>query len=270
MLAPRAPRRAPGFRPSTMCAEATWGSARMHASILGIIPPDADASADEGSRLLRRHARDEPPRRIHDARHIRQKHQVLCHERGGDGAGRGVAVYVQNCWLPAFVERLDGQGSDHWDVAGLCRLLNDIRAHLDHISDQAQLLAHDLGLKQAAVDAAESEGPAPLGLNGGHQLLVDQPGQHRGNHFESRLVRHAQTAYESGERVGALHPLADDVAPAVDHHGDGAAALQADQVIQRGVAAAKGAAANLDHHRPSRWRLARDWTQVPQVDWLRH
>ena len=75
-----------------------------------------------------------------------------------------------------------------------------------------------------------------------------QAGQHGGDYLQACGIGDTQPPYEPGYGPLALHPLGYDLAPAVDHGYPIALLLQIDQVLQGGVMAAQGAAADLYHY----------------------
>ena len=124
--------------------------------------------------------------------------------------------------------------------------------HLMYLADVAQLGVGDAAGQHAVVDAAQPDAPATQLLQQGDQLLVDQAAQHGYYDLQTVGVGHPQAAHELRRDALALHPAGDDVTAAVHHHDLLTLLLQLDQVQQRGVVAAKRAAADFHYDGQSR------------------
>ena len=160
----------------------------------------------------------------------------------GDAAGYGVAIDVEK--LAVALKQADG--GDEGDESGVEGAGYGIGVDLGDFADETEFGVGDAALEKGTVDAAEADGAGAEFGEGGHKLLVDEAGEDGSDDVEAGGVGDAEAADEAGHSAVTLHPLGDDLATAVDDDDAASFLLEAHQVLEGGVVAAEGAAADFN------------------------
>ena len=209
---------------------------------LGNHAAPSDVGLDQHAYMAGVHEGHTPTRRVEDAFHVGEEDELGCGEFLGYAACNGVAVDVEK--LTVVLVETDGGYEGH--EAGVEGAGDGFGIDLGNLADESEFRVGNAAPEEGSVDTAEADYACSEGGEGGDKLFVDEAGEDGGDDVEARSVGHSKAADESRHGAVTLHPLGDDFAAAVDDDYAASFLLKARQVLEGGVVAAEGAAANLD------------------------
>ena len=117
-------------------------------------------------------------------------------------------------------------------------------------ANETELWVLHYSLEHAAIGSANADAPGAKGAERRYKVLVYEAREDSDDDIKTGLVGDSQTSHESGPDALLLHPLGDDLAPAVNHHRPDAPILKLDEVLGSRVIAPEGATPDLDYNRP--------------------
>ena len=210
---------------------------------LGNHAAPGDVGLDQHTGPAGVHQGQAPAGRVEDTFYVGEEDKIGGGEFLGQAAGNGVAVDVEKL----IVVLVEANGGYEGHEASVEDAGDGFGVHLGYLADEAEFGVGNAAPEETPVNATEAYDAGTEGGEGGHKLLVDEAGKYGGNDVETGAVGHPKAADESGHGAVAFHPLGDNFAAAMDDDYAATFLLKARQVLQSGVVAAEGAAANLDH-----------------------
>ena len=241
------------MRPSRMCARVTpLRNASTQDTSFGIIPSAAfpfatsasspAASIREISELLVGVVAVDPG-------DVREIHELLRVERGGDRAGHGVGVDVVR-----LAGRPHADRRDHRDELLTDQALEDRRVDPADVTDEPEPFVARLDLDEARVLTREPDRVRAVLVQRRHDVAVDLPDQGHARDVDRLRVGDAEPVEELGLLAEPPHEIADLRSASVHDHGihpdePHQHDVLREQVRERGIV--HGVPAVLDHHGPA-------------------
>ena len=157
-----------------------------------------------------------------------QQDQLLCPQGHSDPGRGGVGVDVVGVAV-----HTGRHGRDHGDVALGRQVLDDLRVHVDDLSNITEILGGRqlFRAEQIAVHAAQSDGAPAVALEQLHQILIDLARENHLHDIHGLLVGIAQTV-DKAAFLARLFQHGADLRPAAVHQHN----VDADQLHEHDIA----------------------------------